>query len=266
MLSGEVARKYGHVGLPEDTIAVHLTGTAGQSFGAFLSRGVSLYLTGDANDYVGKGLSGGRVVVRQPPVAKRDPTENIIVGNTVLYGAIAGEAYFQGVAGERFAVRNSGAVAVVEGCGDHGCEYMTGGVVVVLGDTGRNFAAGMSGGIAYVYDENGQFGKLCNMAGVEFEKVRRRRTRPGRGARPAAAALASVDDSGMGDPLRFDAERLRILVERHLLFTGSDRARALLDDWETALPRFVKVMPRDYKNALLELKAEAAAAATVAAE
>jgi glutamate synthase (NADPH/NADH) large chain len=266
MLSGEVARKYGHVGLPEDTIAVHLTGTAGQSFAAFLARGVSLYLTGDANDYVGKGLSGGRVVVRQPPVAKRDPMQNIIIGNTVLYGAIAGEAYFQGVAGERFAVRNSGAIAVVEGCGDHGCEYMTGGVVVVLGATGRNFAAGMSGGIAYVYDENGQFGKLCNMAGVEFEKVGVAELglaeEPGRPRQRSA----SVDDSGMGDPLRFDAERLRILVERHLLFTGSGRARALLDDWETALSRFVKVVPRDYKHALLELKAEAAAAATVAAE
>jgi glutamate synthase (NADPH/NADH) large chain len=227
---------------------------------------VSLYLTGDANDYVGKGLSGGRVVVRQPAIAKRDPAQNIIIGNTVLYGAIAGEAYFQGVAGERFAVRNSGAVAVVEGCGDHGCEYMTGGVVVVLGATGRNFAAGMSGGIAYVYDENGQFGKLCNMAGVEFEKVGVAELglaeEPGRPRQRSA----SVDDSGMGDPLRFDAERLRILVERHLLFTGSSRARALLDDWETALSRFVKVVPRDYKHALLELKAEAAATATVAAE
>src|SRR5258706_15102959 len=148
MLSGEVAKRYGHAGLPEDTIAVKLTGTAGQSFGAFLARGVSLDLVGDANDYVGKGLSGGRVVVRQPKEARRDPTENIIIGNTVLYGAIAGEAYFEGVAGERFAVRNSGAVTVVEGTGDHACEYMTGGVVVTLGATGRNFAAGMSGGIA----------------------------------------------------------------------------------------------------------------------
>ncbi len=163
--------RYGHAGLPDDTISISLTGTAGQSFGAFLARGVSLYLSGDGNDYVGKGLSGGRVVVRQPAVAKRNPSDNIIVGNTVLYGAIAGEAYFQGVAGERFAVRNSGAVAVVEGCGDHGCEYMTGGVVVVLGETGRNFAAGMSGGIAYVYDEHDQFRKLCNMSGVELEPV-----------------------------------------------------------------------------------------------
>ncbi len=169
MLSGEVARRYGHAGLPEDTISIRLTGTAGRSFGAFLARGVSLELIGDANDYVGKGLSGGRIVVRQPPEATRDPTENIIVGNTVLYGAIAGEAYFEGVAGERFAVRNSGAVAVVEGSGDHGCEYMTGGVVVVLGETGRNFAAGMSGGIAYVYDPDGRFATLCNPAMVKLE-------------------------------------------------------------------------------------------------
>jgi glutamate synthase (NADPH) large chain len=266
MLSGEIARRYGHTGLPEETIAITLTGTAGQSFGAFLARGVSLILTGDANDYVGKGLSGGRVVVRQPPQARREPTENIIVGNTVLYGAIAGEAYFEGVAGERFAVRNSGAVAVVEGCGDHGCEYMTGGVVVVLGDTGRNFAAGMSGGIAYVYDEHARFKRLCNLAGVDLEPIQPPEIgladTPGR---PRQRSV-NVEDSGMGDPLRFDAERLRILVERHLLFTGSARARALLDDWETALSRFVKVVPRDYKNALLELRAEAAAAATVAAE
>ena len=266
MLSGEVARRYGHTGLPEDTISINLTGTAGQSFGAFLARGVSLYLTGDGNDYVGKGLSGGRVIVRQPPEAKREPTENIIVGNTVLYGAIAGEAYFQGVAGERFAVRNSGAVAVVEGCGDHGCEYMTGGVVVVLGDTGRNFAAGMSGGIAYVYDESAQFERLCNLSGVDLERVGPAELgladEPGRPRQRAA----SVEDSGMGDPLRFDAERLRIVVERHLLFTGSAKARALLDDWDGALSRFVKVMPRDYRRALLDQKAEATAKATVAAE
>src|SRR5271156_4417965 len=162
MLSGEIARRYGHAGLPEDTISIQLSGTAGGSFGAFLARGVSLDLAGDANDYVGKGLSGGRITVRQPPNVTRDPADNIIVGNTVLYGAIAGEAYFQGVAGERFAVRNSGAVAVVEGCGDPGCEYMTGCSVVVLGATGRNFAAGMSGGIAYVYDDKGRFELRCN--------------------------------------------------------------------------------------------------------
>jgi glutamate synthase (NADPH/NADH) large chain len=264
MLSGEVAKRYGHAGLPEDTISISLTGTAGQSFGAFLSRGVSLYLSGDGNDYVGKGLSGGRVVVRQPAVAKRNPSNNIIVGNTVLYGAIAGEAYFQGVAGERFAVRNSGAVTVVEGCGDHGAEYMTGGVVVVLGETGRNFAAGMSGGIAYVYDEHDQFRKLCNMSGVELEPVRVAELgladEPGRPRQRGT----SVDDNGMGDPLRFDAERLRILVERHLLFTGSMRARFLLEDWDSALSRFIKVVPLEYKRALLELRAEASAAAAAA--
>src|ERR1019366_993868 len=171
MLSGEVAKRYGHAGLPEDTIKIRFTGTAGQSFGAFLSRGVSLELIGDSNDYVGKGLSGGRIVVRPPEGLSRDPAENIIVGNTVLYGAIAGEAYFQGVAGERFAVRNSGAVAVVEGVGDNGCEYMAGGVVVVLGETGRNFAAGMSGGVAYVYDPQGRFGTLANLAMVDLERV-----------------------------------------------------------------------------------------------
>src|SRR5208282_1889020 len=171
MLSGEVAKRYGHAGLPEDTISIRFRGTAGGSFGAFAARGVTLELVGDGNDYVGKGLSGGRVVVRQPDGATREPTENIIVGNTVLYGAIAGEAYFEGVAGERFAVRNSGAVAGVEGVGDHGCEYMTGGVVVVLGDTGRNFAAGMSGGVAYVYDPAGRFAALCNPAMVELEAV-----------------------------------------------------------------------------------------------
>ena len=267
MLSGEVAKRYGHAGLPEDTIAIALTGTAGQSFGAFLSRGVSLTLTGDANDYVGKGLSGGRVVVRQPPTSRRDPTENIIVGNTVLYGAISGEAYFQGVAGERFAVRNSGAVVVSEGCGDHGCEYMTGGVVLVLGETGRNFAAGMSGGIAYVYDPAKRFKQLCNLAQVDLEPIA-----PAEPALTDAAQAAgrpkqravSVDDSGMGDPLRFDAERLRILVERHLLFTGSQRARDLLDNWDAALGDFVKVLPRDYRRALLDLRAEQDAARTAA--
>ena len=266
MLSGEVAKRYGHAGLPEDTIQISLRGNAGGSFGAFLSRGISLELTGDANDYVGKGLSGGRVVVRQPAEAKREPTENIIIGNTVLYGAIAGDAYFQGVAGERFAVRNSGAIAVVEGCGDHGCEYMTGGVVAVLGDTGRNFAAGMSGGVAYVYDPKRRFESLCNMAGVELEPI----LPPDREAaddpeRPRQRAL-SVEDSGMGDLLRFDAERLRVLVERHLLYTGSARARELLDNWDTALVSFVKVMPLDFRRALVELRAERQAAKAAAAD
>jgi len=266
MLSGEVARRYGHAGLPEDTISIRFRGTAGGSFGAFLARGVSVELTGDANDYVGKGLSGGRIVVRTPAESKREPTDNIIVGNTVLYGAIAGEAYFEGVAGERFAVRNSGALAVVEGTGDHGCEYMTGGVVVVLGDTGRNFAAGMSGGIAYVYDPKRRFQRLCNTAMVDLEPVDPTDPEATEDPdRPRQRSL-SVEDSGMGDMLRFDAERLRILVERHHLFTGSARARALLEDWETALGHFIKAMPKDYRRALLELRAERQAAKVAAAE
>jgi glutamate synthase (NADPH/NADH) large chain len=269
MISGEVARRWGHEGLPDGAIVINLTGTAGQSFGAFLARGITLDLVGDANDYVGKGLSGGRIIVSQPPAANRDPTHNIIVGNTVLYGAIAGEAYFEGVAGERFAVRNSGAVAVVEGVGDHGCEYMTGGVVVVLGDTGRNFAAGMSGGIAYVYDPDRRFTALCNPAMITLARL-------GEGAAgevadalddgaPRARALG-VGDSGMGDPLRFDSARLRILVERHHRHTGSARAAALLADWERTLGDFVKVTPNDYRKALLDLAAERASTRAVAAE
>jgi glutamate synthase (NADPH/NADH) large chain len=265
MLSGEVAKRYGHVGLPDNTIHITARGVGGQSFGAWLAHGVTLDLTGDANDYVGKGLSGGRVIVRQPDHVDRDPTENIIVGNTVLYGAIAGEAYFNGVAGERFAVRNSGAIAVVEGCGDHGCEYMTGGVVAVLGKTGRNFAAGMSGGVAYVFDEDGIFEKLCNLAQVDLEKIAPKADEDDGTGRPQQRGV-SVHDYGMGDMLRHDADRLRILLERHHLHTGSKRARALLDDWDAALGRFVKVMPRDYRNALQQLEAERLDAASVAAE
>jgi glutamate synthase (NADPH/NADH) large chain len=267
MLSGEVARRYGHAGLPEGSINVKLTGTAGQSFGAFLARGVALELTGDANDYVGKGLSGGRVVVRHPAGTTRDPTKNIIIGNTVLYGAIAGEAYFEGVAGERFAVRNSGAVAVVEGVGDHGCEYMTGGVVCVLGETGRNFAAGMSGGVAYVYDPHGRFAQLCNPSMVDLETVTQGppSDRDDEAARPRQRSV-SVENNGMGDPLRYDAERLRILVERHHLYTGSARAAELLGDWDRSLAAFVKVMPKDYRRALEENAAGRAAAKAVAAE
>jgi glutamate synthase (NADPH) large chain len=265
MLSGEVAKRYGHAGLPDGTISVRLAGTAGQSFGAFLAHGVTLELAGDANDYVGKGLSGGRVVVRQPEGCARDPLNNIVVGNTVLYGAIGGEAYFEGVAGERFAVRNSGAVCVVEGTGDHGCEYMTGGVVVVLGDTGRNFAAGMSGGIAYVYDPKAQFTTLCNPSMVELEQVSgpsdAKADDPGRPRQRAAG----VEEHGMGDVLRFDAERLRILVERHQLYTGSARAGELLEDWDRAVHCFIKVMPRDYKRALLQAR-ERSTAKAVAAE
>ena len=265
MLSGEVARRYGHTGLPDNTIKLKLTGVAGQSFGAWLARGITLDLTGDANDYVGKGLSGGRVIVRQPGHVERDADANIIVGNTVLYGAIAGEAFFNGVAGERFAVRNSGAVAVVEGCGDHGCEYMTGGVVAVLGATGRNFAAGMSGGVAYVYDPAGQFATLCNQAQVDLLPLSAARDDEDGTGRPQQRSVSSRD-AGMGDMLRHDAERLRILLERHHLHTGSKRARQLLDDWGTALSQFIKVMPRDYAQALGQMEAERREAATVAAE
>ncbi|OZA93436.1 MAG: hypothetical protein B7X57_05030 [Erythrobacter sp. 34-65-8] len=265
MLSGEVARRHGHAGLAPDTIRVKLTGVAGQSFGAWLAHGVTLDLTGDANDYVGKGLSGGRIIVRAPASTSRTATDNIIVGNTVLYGAIAGEAYFNGVAGERFAVRNSGAIAVVEGTGDHGCEYMTGGVVVVLGATGRNFAAGMSGGIAYVYDPDGRFGSLCNLAQVDLEPVTTSIDADEGTGRPKQRGT-SVNDFGMGDMLRHDAERLRILMERHKLHTGSQRATELLENWDEALRHFVKVMPRDYANALRTLEAERLEAASVAAE
>ncbi|HTQ34909.1 MAG TPA: glutamate synthase large subunit, partial [Stellaceae bacterium] len=203
--------------------------------------------------------------VRHPPQATREPTENIIIGNTVLYGAIAGEAYFEGVAGERFAVRNSGAIAVVEGTGDHGCEYMTGGIVVVLGDTGRNFAAGMSGGIAYVYDPKGKFASLCNKAGVDLENIAAEDGEPGDEGRPRQRGV-DVHDNGMGDLMRHDAARLRILIERHHLLTGSKRARHLLEDWDNTVAAFVKVMPRDYRRALLELKAEQETARMAAAE
>jgi len=267
MLSGRIAEAHGHRGLAPDAIRIALTGVAGQSFGAWLAHGVTLELTGDANDYVGKGLSGGRIVVKPPSQVTRDASDNIIVGNTVLYGAIAGEAFFAGVAGERFAVRNSGAVAVVEGTGDHACEYMTGGVVCVLGPTGRNFAAGMSGGVAYVYDPDDVFASLCNRAQVDIRSIE-----PGEGegaenswGEPQQRAR-SVEDSGMGDPLYHDAARLRVLVERHQLHTGSTRAEALLADWDTALRQFKKVMPRDYETALKALEAEREEAAMEAAE
>jgi len=259
MLSGEVARRFGHEGLGSNTIRVRLAGTAGQSFGAFLAHGVTLELTGDANDYVGKGLSGGRLIVRQPVTAPRDPGENIIVGNTVLYGAIAGEAYFAGVAGERFAVRNSGAVAVVEGAGDHCCEYMTGGVVCVLGAVGRNFAAGMSGGIAYVHDPEHALQQRCNLDNVSLEGIAPVGSPWVKGA-PQDTAV-SVHDSGMGHPLRYDAERLRILLQRHHDATGSAKAAALLAHWPQALVDFVKVVPNDYRRALTELEPGTAAVA-----
>jgi glutamate synthase (NADPH/NADH) large chain len=266
MLSGEVARRHGHAGLPDDTIHVKFTGTAGQSFGAWLAHGISFELQGEANDYAGKGLCGGRLVVYPPKECPIVPEDNIIVGNTVLYGAISGEAYFRGVAGERFAVRNSGATAVVEGVGDHGCEYMTGGTVVVLGKAGRNFAAGMSGGIAYVLDEEGDFSQRCNLAMVELEPIPEE-------DRVAAAAGANLELETHGkvqvDHLAGNDEAtLKALVQRHLLHTGSERARRILEHWASYKPRFVKVMPIEYKRALGEMAAEQArrAGAAPAAE
>ncbi len=237
MLSGEVARRYGNAGLADDTITVNLNGTAGQSFGAFLARGVTLDLTGQANDYVGKGLSGGKIVVRPNAAFKGDPIENIIVGNTVMYGATAGEGYFRGVAGERFCVRNSGASAVVEGLGDHGCEYMTGGTVVVLGATGRNFAAGMSGGVAYVLDDDGQFVHRCNTAMVSIEALQDKAT----------------VDSHLG---KADTDIVLSLIERHARYSGSERAKTIVANWAVWLPKFVKVMPTEYRRALKELSAQ----------
>ena len=257
MLSGEVAKRYGHEGLPDDTIHIQLEGTAGQSVGAFLAHGVTLDLVGEANDYVGKGISGGRIIVRPNTEFRGRAIDNIIIGNTVLYGAIAGEAFFNGVAGERFAVRNSGATAVVEGTGDHCCEYMTGGTVVVLGETGRNFAAGMSGGIAYVYDPEGDFEKRCNLSMVTLELLL-----------TSVAQESSVDRAiwhGLerGGEVETDETILRRQIERHFKFTGSTRARNLLDDWSNARTKFVKVFPIEYRRALLELNASRKAKKTV---
>ena len=259
MLSGEIAKRYGHQGLPHDTIVVKFKGTAGQSFGAFLVRGVSFELEGDANDYVGKGLSGGRIVVRPPAGTGIVPERSIIVGNTVLYGAIEGECYFRGVAGERFAVRNSGAVAVIEGAGDHCCEYMTGGVAVVLGPTGRNFAAGMSGGIAYVLDEDGTFASRCNMAMVELEPMPAEEEINARVYHHARDLEAHGLVEVMSDMSQFDAARLYLLISRHAHFTGSTVAAKILGDWSNWYPKFRKVMPVEYRRALNELKAEARA-------
>jgi glutamate synthase domain-containing protein 3 len=223
MLSGEIARRYGSEGLPDDTIRINFEGSAGQSFGAFLAKGITMTLEGDANDYVGKGLSGGRLIVHAPRTSQFAAEENILIGNVVLYGATSGEAFFSGVAGERFAVRNSGATAVVEGVGDHGCEYMTNGLVIALGSCGRNFAAGMSGGIAYVYDERGDFTeKRCNLASVDLEPV-------------------------IEPP---DVHLVRGLIERHYELTGSKRAKNILDNWAEMLPRFIKVFPHEFKRVL----------------
>jgi glutamate synthase (NADPH/NADH) large chain len=259
MLSGVIAKRYGHDGLPTDTIIARFKGTAGQSFGAFLARGVTFELEGDANDYVGKGLSGGRIVVRPPSNTVIVPEQSIIIGNTVLYGAIEGECYFRGVAGERFAVRNSGAIAVIEGAGDHCCEYMTGGIVVVLGRTGRNFAAGMSGGVAYVLDEDDTFASRCNLAMVELEpipaeeEVSERVYGQSRDLESHGLVEVMADMSGR------DAARLRVLIARHAHFTHSTVAEKILNGWSTWCPKFRKVMPIEYRRALNELKAQTAA-------
>jgi glutamate synthase (NADPH/NADH) large chain len=266
MLSGVIARRYGHAGLPCDTIHIRAKGTAGQSFGAWLAAGVTLELEGQANDYVGKGISGGRIVVYPPASARITAEKSIIIGNTALYGAIAGECYFRGVAGERFAVRNSGAIAVVEGAGDHGCEYMTGGIVVVIGETGRNFAAGMSGGIAYILDEDGRFEQRCNldMVGlepvVEEEELMQKNYHLG----------GDLDFHGrvdvMGDMTRFDAERLHQLISNHALYTNSARASHILEHWDEYKPKFRKVMPVEYRRAIEELIAKGAQPSLAAAE
>ncbi len=254
MLSGEVAKRYGHVGLPEDTITVKLAGSSGQSFGAWAAHGVTLDLTGEGNDYVGKGLSGGKLIIKPKAKIGFKPEESIIIGNTVLYGAITGEAYFRGVAGERFAVRNSGAVAVVEGVGDHGCEYMTGGCVVVIGNTGRNFAAGMSGGVAYVLDEDKTFEKRCNLSMVDLQPIPEEEEllekHQHHGGDLESHGLVDIT-SGMD---KHDATRLHELLSRHVKYTDSGKARTILDNWATFLPKFVKVMPVEYARALKELE------------
>jgi glutamate synthase (NADPH/NADH) large chain/glutamate synthase (ferredoxin) len=251
MLSGELVRRHPE-GLPDHTIYIQMEGTGGQSFGAFLAKGITLYLIGDANDYTGKGLSGGRVVVRPSIDFRGDSTRNIIVGNTVLYGATSGEAFFRGVAGERFAVRLSGAHAVVEGTGDHGCEYMTGGTVAVLGRSGRNFAAGMSGGIAYVFDEDGQFSKRCNTAMVSLEKVL------------TSTEQEAQVDKGVWHLGQTDETLLKKLLDDHNRWTGSLRAREILDQWSEMRGKFVKVFPNEYKRALAEIHASKQAGATIA--
>jgi glutamate synthase (NADPH/NADH) large chain len=252
MLSGLIAKKYGHDGLSDDAIHIQLKGTAGQSFGAFLAKGVTLDLVGDGNDYVGKGLSGGRIIIRPTNDFRGKSEENIICGNTVMYGAIEGEAYFRGVAGERFCVRNSGATAVVEGTGDHGCEYMTGGTVVVLGETGRNFAAGMSGGVAFVYDPDGSFAGKCNKSMVALDPVLQQ------------AEQERTVDRALWHTGQTDEAVLKGLIERHFQFTGSPRAKALLENWDASRRQFVKVFPTEYKRALGELGAKKAKQALAA--
>ncbi len=227
ILSNRIIKKYGQTGLPDDTLQIVLQGSAGQSFGAFLAPGVTLKLIGESNDYLGKSLSGGRIIVKTPENSPFISHENIIAGNTLLYGATSGEVFINGMAGERFCVRNSGSTAVVEGVGDHGCEYMTGGLVVVLGKTGCNFAAGMSGGLAYVLDEAQLFDTMCNLDMVELESVWKQQ----------------------------DKDLLYDLIQQHFKWTSSDRARYILDNWPDMVGRFVKVVPVDYRKALERMRA-----------
>jgi glutamate synthase (NADPH/NADH) large chain len=228
MLSGEIAKRYGGAGLPKDTVVLRFKGSAGQSFGAFAATGVTMILEGDANDYLGKGLSGGKIVVKPPTGTTFDPAANVIAGNVLLYGATSGEVYVNGRVGERFAIRNGGATVVVEGVGDHGCEYMTGGRVVILGETGVNFAAGMSGGIAYVLDEGYGFDRRCNLDMVDLELLE--------------------------EPS--DIKELHQLITQHLENTGSRRARQVLDNWEVCRRSFVKVFPMDYRRVLGQMSKE----------
>ena len=238
MLSHEVAKKYGHAGLEQDTINIQLKGTAGQSFGAFLAKGVTLDLEGEANDYVGKGLSGGRIAIRPALDSSIIPEESMIVGNTVLYGAIEGECYFRGIAGERFAVRNSGATAIVEGAGDHCCEYMTGGIVVALGDVGRNFGAGMSGGIAYVLDKEDRLQDLYNPEMIELESI--------------SEINNNNNPKYIDNHLFNDESRLKQLIENHSRYTNSHKALEILENFSNYLPLFKKVMPIEYKKVLMQ--------------
>jgi glutamate synthase domain-containing protein 3 len=228
MLSGEIAKRYGNEGLPRDTIVCRFKGAAGQSFGAFAARGLTLILEGETNDYAGKGLSGGRIIVKPYAGIDFDPSVNIIAGNVILYGATSGEMYIHGMAGERFAIRNSGARAVVEGVGDHGCEYMTGGRIVVLGETGINFAAGMSGGIAYVYDPDRLFDSRCNLDMVDLELIQHPE----------------------------DIRELKGMIQSHVEYTGSPKAAAILSGWEACLPFFVKVFPMEYRRVLGQMSKE----------
>jgi glutamate synthase (NADPH/NADH) large chain len=239
MLSGIIAKKFGHKGLPKNTINIKFKGSAGQSFGAWLAHGINFSLEGDANDYVGKGLSGGSISIFPSLKSSLIANENIIVGNTVLYGAISGECFINGIAGERFAVRNSGATSVVEGCGDHGCEYMTGGSVVILGNTGRNFAAGMSGGIAYIYDKDNNFRNNCNMGMVSLEKI-----------------LVNQENQKISEKqlkyemLDFDEQRLKILISKHVKKTNSIIGKSIIKNWSISLDKFIKVVPNDFKKVL----------------